>query len=271
MSRERGTHNRQIDTLIGLCKGILADGEVKQSEVEFLHGWIIANTAEVADNPVFHGLFATVEKVLADGVLDPDETLEIRGLLEGITGSPVELGEILKSAHFPVDDPAPPVRFAGHTFLFTGTFAYGDRKQCERAGIARRRRLIRHPETRKATERERERIERDERNRAIIATVEVGATLKEAGRRVEISPQSVKRIVDRKAPHQNLGAKARGFGRRTLRAWIARERAPRILDAAIAGDGFTMAPGEVAGLVSGIEKERLGKGCMRPVIEDSPC
>ena len=179
-------HNRQIDTLIGLCKGILADGEVKQSEVEFLHGWIIANAAEVADNPVFHGLFATVEKVLADGVLNPDETLEIRGLLEGITGSPVALGEILKSAHFPVDDPAPPVRFAGHTFLFTGTFAYGDRKQCERAGIAR-------------------------------------------------------------------------------------ELAPRILDAAIAGDGFTMAPGEVAGLVSGIEKERLGKGCMRPVIEDSPC
>ena len=135
--RQGAVYERRIDTLIGLCKGILADGEVNQSEVEFLHGWLIANEAGGADNSLFDDLFATVEAVLVDGVLDPDEAAEIRWLLEAITGAPSELGEILRSADFPVDDPAPEVTYPGRSFMFTGTCAYGSRAQCGQAVVER--------------------------------------------------------------------------------------------------------------------------------------
>ena len=40
-----------------------------------------------------------------------------------------------------------------------------------------------------------------ELDRAIVAAVEAGVSLKEARRRAGVSPQMVKRIVDRDAPH----------------------------------------------------------------------
>lgn len=33
--------DRQIDTLIGLSKGLAADGKLVQSEAEFLHTWLV--------------------------------------------------------------------------------------------------------------------------------------------------------------------------------------------------------------------------------------
>ena len=135
--RKSGIMNRQIDTLIGLCHGILADGKVEQAEVEYLHGWLIGNAEGVADNPLFEGLFATIETVLQDGVLDAEEAIEIRNLLESITGAPGELGEVLKAADFPINQPAPRVEFPGRTFLLTGTFAFGSRGQCSDAVMER--------------------------------------------------------------------------------------------------------------------------------------
>ena len=88
------------------------------------------------------------------------------------------------------------------------------------------------------------------RDREIIAMLEGGASLKEAARRAGISPQAVCCMVQRKAPHLNLRAKERGYERRSARARIARELAPRVLDAAAAGEGLTLEPAEVAALAA---------------------
>ena len=63
--------DRQIDQLIGLAQGIVADGIVNQAEAETLQNWLRAN--QTTDNPYVSRLLDQVERVLKDGVLDDDE------------------------------------------------------------------------------------------------------------------------------------------------------------------------------------------------------
>lgn len=60
--------DRQIDTLIGLSKGLIADGKVDQSEAEFLHSWLI-QSRQTTDNPVIINLLGKVDAMLEDGAL----------------------------------------------------------------------------------------------------------------------------------------------------------------------------------------------------------
>jgi NAD-dependent DNA ligase len=124
--------DRQIDTLIGISKGLVADGKVDQSEAEFLLSWLVQNRQNT-DNPIIINLLNKVETMLEDGVLDPDESAELLGLLHKINGEPSEIGELAKPTSLPIDHPLPPVTFEGMEFLFTGTCAYGTRKQCQAA------------------------------------------------------------------------------------------------------------------------------------------
>ena len=122
--------DRQIDTLIGLSKGLLADGKVDQSEAEFLHTWLI-QSRQTTDNPVIINLLSRVDAMLEDGVLDSDESKELLSILHKLTGEPSEIGELAKTPSLPINDPAPPVTFEDKFFLFTGTCVYGTRKQCQ--------------------------------------------------------------------------------------------------------------------------------------------
>lgn len=68
---------------------------------------------------------------LADGILDADEAKDLLATLRKISGDESEIGELAKPSTLPLDDPLPEVNFRGRVFLFTGTFAYGTRKQCQ--------------------------------------------------------------------------------------------------------------------------------------------
>ncbi len=124
--------DRQIDTLIGLSKGLVADGKVDQAEAEFLMSWL-AQCQQTTDNPVILNLLGRVDTMLEDGVLDAEESSELFSLLQRITGDPSELGEIAKTTSLPIDDPLPEIQFQNMSFLFTGTCVYGTRKQCHEA------------------------------------------------------------------------------------------------------------------------------------------
>jgi NAD-dependent DNA ligase len=125
-------NDRQINELIGLAHGLIADGKVNQSEAEYLQKWLVANR-EVADNPVTANLLNRVNAMLADGVLDDEESTELFETLRKFSGGDFELGEVLKSCELPLDEPAPAVICPQKTFCFTGTFAFGTRKDCEAA------------------------------------------------------------------------------------------------------------------------------------------
>ena len=124
--------DRQIDTLIGISKGLVADGKVDQAESEFLLSWLI-QSRQTTDNPVVINLLNKVDDMLEDGVLDEDESKELFNLLHKITGEPSEIGELAKTTSLPINNPLPSISFDGMSFLFTGTCAFGTRKQCQTA------------------------------------------------------------------------------------------------------------------------------------------
>lgn len=127
--------DRQIDTLIGLSKGLIADGKIDQGEAEALLTWLI-QARQSTTNPIIINLLGRVSDMLEDGVLDEDESSELLGLLRKLAGEPSAIGELAKTTSLPNDTPAPPVEFDGHSFLFTGTCVYGPRRLCKEAVLS---------------------------------------------------------------------------------------------------------------------------------------
>lgn len=128
----KNIQDRQIDTLIGLSKGIIADGKVVQAEAEFLMSWLVQNR-QASENPIIINILGKVGAMLEDGVLDAEESSELLKLLRNISGESSEIGELAKTSSLPIDNPMPPVTFPNMSFLFTGTCAFGTRKQCQAA------------------------------------------------------------------------------------------------------------------------------------------
>jgi NAD-dependent DNA ligase len=126
----KSIQDRQVDTLIGLSKGILADGTVNQAEAEYLLNWLQQNR-QASDNPVVLNLLEKVSNMLEDGILDKDESLELLGVLQNVSGESPVFGEIAKTTSLPLNNPIPEIVFQGKSFLFTGTCAFGNRRECQ--------------------------------------------------------------------------------------------------------------------------------------------
>lgn len=124
--------DRQVDTLIGLSKGLAADGKVDQAEAEFLLSWLVQNR-QASENPLIENLLNKVSEMLEDGVLDKEESEELLKILHSISGESSEIGELAKTSSLPINEPLPSVVIHDNTFLFTGTCAFGTRKQCQEA------------------------------------------------------------------------------------------------------------------------------------------
>ncbi|UTW12632.1 BRCT domain-containing protein [Marinobacterium rhizophilum] len=129
---QKNIQDRQVDTLIGLSKGLAADGKVNQAEAEFLYSWLVQNQ-QVSLNPIIFNLLDKVGSMLEDGVLDNDESAELLTILRSISGEESIIGELSKTSSLPINQPLPSLVFNNSTFLFTGTCAFGTRKQCQEA------------------------------------------------------------------------------------------------------------------------------------------
>jgi NAD-dependent DNA ligase len=125
--------SRQIDELIGIARGLVADNQISQGEVEFLQKWLAANL-HISDQPVVRVLYKRISETLADGLVDDEEKSELLDTLNQFSNRDIGgLGEILKSTSLPLDEPQPVLTFAGQRYCFTGTFNFGCRKECEGA------------------------------------------------------------------------------------------------------------------------------------------
>jgi hypothetical protein len=127
--------SRQIDELIGIARGLTADGKINQAEVEFLQKWLAANSV-ISDQPIISTLYRRVNQMLSHGILHDDEKSELLDTLNHFASRDIGgLGEILKATSLPFNEPEPPLTFLGQRYCFTGTFDFGCRKECQDAVI----------------------------------------------------------------------------------------------------------------------------------------
>lgn len=125
--------DRQVTELVGLARGLIADGQLNDSEIEYLEKWLVASEG-ITGNPIVADLVRRIAEARADGVIDNEERADLHNALSKFTGSEdFEIGELLKSTTLPLCVPAPEIIFKGKGFAFTGTFVYGSRKDCETA------------------------------------------------------------------------------------------------------------------------------------------
>lgn len=122
--------SRQVTELIGVARGLIADAELRDCEIEFLYKWLAANDAAHA-NPVIGILMERIRDIFSDGYVDEQERTDLASVLEALTANDFEIGEVLKSSDLPLTSPAPNIEFANRVFCFTGTFTYGPRRACE--------------------------------------------------------------------------------------------------------------------------------------------
>jgi NAD-dependent DNA ligase len=126
--------DRGMDELIGITRGVLADGSLVVQEARFLFDWLTRNEPVRQD---FFGktIYEALRKALADDELSAEEEdalIEI--LLRFVGPSSEELpGESCYSTSLPFDDPPPAVKLGEKSFCFTGTFLFGTRCQCQKA------------------------------------------------------------------------------------------------------------------------------------------
>lgn len=127
---------RQINELIGLVKGVTADGSVQQSEVEFLLNWLESNKGSLDQWPA-KAIYPRLKAALSDGNLDDTEEEEIHTLLAATISEHPEMAHAQSMIEIPFTTPVPAIQFTNRSFCFTGRLQSGSRSWCVGQIIAR--------------------------------------------------------------------------------------------------------------------------------------
>jgi hypothetical protein len=126
---------RDLSEFLGLAKGLLADGEISLAETDAITKWIINHSDAIEQWPL-NRLAARLNSIYADGGVDDEERADLAELLSSIVGGDagIIVGEDAATT-LPIDDPPPEFNWQGTIFVFTGKFAFGTRKDCQRKVI----------------------------------------------------------------------------------------------------------------------------------------
>lgn len=127
--RARHNADRSIDELLGVCKGVAADGRVNQEEAEYICSWLRANE-HVRDVWPANVLRARIAEYLEDGHLDSDEKVELFELMNQVAARRESALDVNLSSGLPFDTPLPDLSFHGWGYCLTGRFNTGPRRQC---------------------------------------------------------------------------------------------------------------------------------------------
>lgn len=121
--------DRSVHELLGLAKGIVADGRVSTDETQLLRTWMAVN-AEAASAWPGNVLADRLDRIFADGHADETEREDLRRLLEDLAGGGTEEAGN-PTTRLPLDDPPPALEFDGSVYVFTGRFFSGTPRWCE--------------------------------------------------------------------------------------------------------------------------------------------
>lgn len=123
---------RQVDELIGILKGVAADGIIMFEEVNFLIKWMHANPLTPNQFPA-NVIYPRLIAAISDGKIDVEEEREILDLLLKATGNNTaqNTNQSSNSSQLPLCNPPPVVTIKDRMFCFTGKFYAGKRTWCE--------------------------------------------------------------------------------------------------------------------------------------------
>jgi hypothetical protein len=126
--------DRQVDEMIGLCKGVLCDGTVTEGEAEFISIWLDKNRHASSTWPGSY-LYRRINAMLLDRTLSVSEQGELIDLLQGIAGSPLSFEERAENtaAESIFDLPTPEIVFLHRSFCRTGRLAFGSEADFKKA------------------------------------------------------------------------------------------------------------------------------------------
>jgi hypothetical protein len=121
---------KAFDQLSGICRGMLADGEINDQEAQFFREWL-KHYSTLDAGWALDAVIQRVRRIYEDGVVTVEERGELKEIMEQIVGDvDSALTAAPKSTVLPFDDPPPPfILFKDRYFCITGKFAYGTR-QC---------------------------------------------------------------------------------------------------------------------------------------------
>lgn len=110
-SRASKKETLAMQELLGILRGVSADGEINVSEARNLIDWI-GEHEEISSDPCIQPVFSIVGESLADGVITPEEHASIMGAVDGVLNPKCEGS----------------VEFKGNRFVLSGDFVHGSKK-----------------------------------------------------------------------------------------------------------------------------------------------
>jgi NAD-dependent DNA ligase len=139
---QRRRADRAINEMLGLVRGVIADGRVSDEEVESVRHWLVQN-AEVAHVWPISVLADRITRIFSDGIVDECERAELLQLLQQTTGAGPDVPDLgapdpaVRPSRLPLCTPAPDLTFMDKVYVFTGAFVYGTRHVCEEEVVKR--------------------------------------------------------------------------------------------------------------------------------------
>jgi NAD-dependent DNA ligase len=134
------TNNRLLargcESLIGICAGLVADGQLNDQEIVFLNTWLTSNS-ELRSTWPGEVVYAKVSDALKDGYVSQEERQHLLVTLQQLAGGAFsETGATPDGSSGLGFDVPTEIQFAERVFCFTGQFLYGTRSVCEKAVIS---------------------------------------------------------------------------------------------------------------------------------------
>jgi len=118
--------------MVGLVRGVIADGTVSPDEARRLADWSRANP-EIATRYPANLLSRRLERIFMDGRVDSRERARLSSVLAQLAENPSGFGGGSPLAtDLPLTEPPPEIVFEGQTFVFADPLAYGPLHACER-------------------------------------------------------------------------------------------------------------------------------------------
>ena len=123
--------DRSCESLIGICRGLLADEELNEKELRYLDVWL-ADCSDIASCWPGSVVHRRVREILHDGRVTAEELGQLQDVLEKLVGGTLEKsGGAATGLSIGLGlDESVDIVVPNRQFCFTGTFLFGPRRKC---------------------------------------------------------------------------------------------------------------------------------------------